>query len=270
MIHTYDFEQRSPEWEEARRGMVTASMVGKLISISPAPAESTDCPTCGAKAGGPCYSIARKEPTPIKVPHDTRALAAATLPPVYSPANTDTAKMLTATLAAERINGWSDPVFTTNHMLRVVVDEPIARYAYAEHYGVEVQQVGLVVRDDWGFKIGCSPDGLVGDEGGIECKSRLSRIQLLSVLAGEVPAENMAQVQCSLLTTGRKWWDFVSFCGGMHLWVKRVYPDPEWQRAIVEAVIQFEENAAAMIADYRAAVDGLPMTERTTYDLEIE
>lgn len=270
MIRTFDFEQRSPEWEDARRGMVTASMVGRLISISPADPTCTDCPTCGARAGGPCYSIARKEPTPIKVPHDTRALAAATLPPVYSPANTDTARMLTAALVAERINGWSDPTFQTNAMLRGVLDEPVARKAYADHYGTPVSEVGLIVRDDWGFSIGYSPDGLVGDDGLIECKSRLSRIQLLSVLAGEVPAENMAQMQTGLLVTGRKWCDYVSFCGGMHLWIKRVYPDPEWQRAIVEAVAQFEENAAAMIADYKAAVEGLPMTERTVYDLEIE
>ncbi len=269
MIRTYDFEQRSPEWEEARRGMVTASMVGKLVSINPAPAESTDCPTCRVEAGSPCISVARKEPTPIKVPHDTRALAAATLPPVYGPANTDTAKMLTALLVAERITGWSDPVFTTQNMFRGVLDEPIARKVYAEHYGA-VTEVGFIVRDDWGFSIGYSPDGLVGDDGLIEIKSRLSRIQLTSILAGDVPAENVAQIQCGLLVSGRKWCDYVSFCGGMPLWKTRVYPDPEWQRAIVEAVIQFEENAAAMIADYRAAVDGLPMTERTTYDLEIE
>ena len=81
MIRTYDFEQRSEEWHQARLGMVTASMVGRLIAISPAPAEMTDCPVCRQPAGEPCISLSRKEPTPIKVPHDTRALAAATLPP---------------------------------------------------------------------------------------------------------------------------------------------------------------------------------------------
>lgn len=269
MIHTYNFEQRSPEWEDARRGMVTASMVGRLVSINAADPTSTDCPQCYAAAGFPCISVARKEPTPIKIPHDRRALAAATLPPVISPAITDTAKMLTALLVAERITGWSDPVFTTNNMLRGVMDEPIAREVYSKHFA-PVTEVGFIVRDDWGFSVGYSPDGLVGDDGLVEFKSRLSRIQLTSILAGEVPAENMGQLQCGLLVTGRKWVDYVSFCGGMPLWPKRVYPDPEWQQAIVAAVRQFEENAAAMIADYYAAVEGLPATERTTYDLEIE
>jgi len=269
VIRTYDFEQRSPEWEDARRGMVTASMVGRLISISSADPTCTDCPQCGAQAGEPCISVARKEPTPIKVPHDRRALAAATLPPTISPAATDTAKMITALLVAERITGWSDPVFTTSNMIRGTLDEPIAREAYSKHFA-PVIEAGFIVRDDWGFSIGYSPDGLVGDDGLIEIKSRLSRIQLTSILAGEVPAENMAQIQCGLLVTGRKWCDYVSFCGGMPLWPKRVYSDPEWQQAIVAAVRQFEDNAADMIADYSAAVEGLPATERTTYDLEIE
>lgn len=267
-IRTYSFEQRSPEWEEARRGMVTASMVGRLVSISPADATCTECPQCGALAGDPCISVARKEPTPIKVPHDRRALAASTLPPVYGPATGDTAKMLTALLVAERITGWSDPVFVTGAMMRGTLDEPVAREAYSKHFA-PVTEVGFIVRDDWGFSIGYSPDGLVGDDGLIEIKSRLSRIQLTSILAGEVPAENMAQIQCGLLVTGRKWCDYVSFCGGMPLWRTRVYPDLEWHQAIVSAVAQFEETAAAMIADYSAAVEGLPATERSTYDLEM-
>ena len=269
VIRTYDFEQRSPEWFDIRRGMVTASMIGRLISISPADPTCTECPQCGAEAGWPCISVARKEPTPIKVPHDRRALAAATLPPVMAPATTDTAKMLTALLVAERITGWSDPVFTTNNMIRGTLDEPIAREAYSKHFAL-VTEVGFMVRDDWGFSIGYSPDGLVGDDGLIEIKSRLSRIQLTSILAGEVPSENMAQIQCGLLVTGRKWCDYVSFCGGMPLWRTRVFPDLEWFTAIRDAAALLECNAADMIADYHAAVEGLPATERTTYDLEIE
>lgn len=269
MIRTYDFEQRSAEWEAARLGMVTASMVGRLVSVGPAPAESTDCPVCHQQPGDPCISLSRKEPTPIKVPHDRRVVAASTLPPVYSPSTSDTAKATTALLVAERITGFSDPVFVNRDMERGVLDEPAAREVYSKTWA-PVEQVGFIVRDDWGFSIGYSPDGLVGEDGLIEVKSRRSGIQLLSVLADEVPAANMAQIQAGLLVSGRQWCDYVSFSGGMALWRKRVFPDPEWQRAIVEAVAEFERNAAQMLADYREAVEGLPMTERSTYDLEIE
>lgn len=268
MITVYDFEQRSAEWEDARRGMVTASMVGKLISIGPPEPTATDCPTCGAEASAPCVSVARKAPTAIKSCHESRALAAASLPPVYRPATTDAAKVLTTALVAERINGWSEPVNVTNDMLRGVLDEPLAREVYRQHYG-DVREVGMIVRDDWGFSIGYSPDGLVGDDGLIEIKSRRARIQLATVLADEVPAENVAQIQCGLLVSGRAWCDYVSYCGGMPMWRKRVYPDPEWQGAIVGAVRIFEDTAAEMVATYTERTAGLPATERTTYDMEI-
>jgi len=85
-----------------------------------------------------------------------------------------------------------------------------------------------------------------------------------------VPLENMAQIQCGLLVTGRDWLDYVSFCGGMPLWTKRVLPDPKWHEAIIDAVSAFEESAAQMIATYQAAVDGRPATERIDQYAEME
>jgi hypothetical protein len=78
-----------------------------------------------------------------------------------------------------------------------------------------------------------------------------------------VPSENIAQIQCGLLVSGRKWCDYVSFSGGMHLWVTRVYPDPQWFEVITAAAVEFEKAAEQMASDYLAAVEGLPLTERT-------
>ena len=94
------------------------------------------------------------------------------------------------------------------------------------------------------------------------CVSRLA-----TILADEVPPYYMAQLQCGLLVSGRKWIDFVSFVGGMPLYVKRVYPDTAWFAAIEEAVTTFETNAARMVADYETATTGLALTERM---LELE
>ena len=73
----------------------------------------------------------------------------------------------------------------------------------------------------------------------------------------------MAQLQTGLLVSGREWVDYVSYSGGMPLWVQRVTPDRAWFDAILAAVQAFEEAAASMAARYLAAVQGLPMTERT-------
>jgi predicted phage-related endonuclease len=127
-----------------------------------------------------------------------------------------------------------------------------------------------MVRDDWGFKIGYSPDGLVGDDGLIEIKSRRQKKHLQTILADEVPAENVAQLQCALLVSGREWVDYVSYCGGMPLYVKRVTPEQRWHDALLEAVEAFEQDAWSMTHAYRKATKGLPATERVVFgDVEL-
>ena len=177
------------------------------------------------------------------------------------PAANDHSRALVALLVAERITGWTDPTYMSDDMFRGVEDEPLAIAKYSEHYA-PVRTSGFMVRDDWGFRIGYSPDGLVGDDGLIEVKSRRPKKHLQTILAGEPPAENMAQLQCGLLVSGRKWCDYVSYCGGMPLWVKRVTPDERWHDAIVTAVRGLEETAAQMVQQYQAATKGLPSTDR--------
>lgn len=214
LIEFPDVIQGSDPWHDQRRGIVTASVVGRLLT-------STG-----------------------KV------------------ASNDTSRALVAQLVAERITGWTDPVYVSDDMLRGHDDEPRAVDVYAEHYA-PVTTTGFMVRDDWGFSIGYSPDGLVGDGGLVEVKSRRAKKQLQTILDDAVPAENMAQLQCGLLVSGREWCDYVSYCGGMPLYVKRVEPDPEWFDAITEAVSRFEETAADIVATYATATKDMPATERT-------
>lgn len=263
-------EQRSPEWYAARCGIVTASIVGKLITAGAPDATTVACPACNAAVASPCLSMAKgKTPTPIKTIHDARTAEASTLPPVYSVADNDTSRAITATLVAERITGTVEEGPITSDMWRGIDLEPIARDAYAAHYA-KVAEVGFMVDDRWGFPIGYSPDGLVGDDGLIEIKAPRSKTHILTVLAGDVPAHNMAQLQAGLLVSDRKWIDFIPYVGGLPLWKTRVYPDPAWQEAIVAAVANFETTAAEMVANYQAATEGLPATDRPINYGEIE
>jgi hypothetical protein len=211
-----DLVQGSDEWHDQRRGVLTASVIGGLLTATG------------------------------KV------------------ANNDTSRALTALLTAERITGYTDPTYVSDDMLRGIEDEPRAVERYSEHYETPVHNVGFMVRDDWGFAIGYSPDGMVGDDGLLEVKSRRQKKHLQTIVDDAVPAENMAQLQCGLLVSGRKWIDYVSYCGGMPMWVKRVTPDPAWQTALVEAAQQFEQTAAEMVAAYTPATEGLAATERVT------
>jgi hypothetical protein len=214
-----DITQGTPEWDDLRRGIVTASIVARLIT-------------------GKTLAVAHN----------------------------DESRGLTATLVAERITGHTDPTWQSNDMLRGQIEEPIARDLYSRHFA-EARETGFMVRDEWGFKIGWSPDGLVGDDGAIEIKSRRQKKHLQTMLADEVPPENVAQVQCALLVSGRAWIDYVSYCGGMPLWVKRVEPNQRWHDAIVAAVGAFEDAAVQMEADFYRATKGLPATERIDNNL---
>jgi hypothetical protein len=266
-----DLEQGSEQWHDQRRGMVTASVVGQLISVGYLGAGSFWCDECDAEPDDPCRSKVKRagEYGTIKTFHSGRtALAESSRTRLIEPARNDFSRGLTTLLAAERITGFTEPTYVSDDMWRGVESEPIARDLYSEHFA-PVHEVGFMVRQEDGWKLGYSPDGLVGDDGLIEIKAPRSKKQLATILAGQVPAENLPQCQAGLLVSGRKWLDFVSYNGGMPLFVTRVFPDPKWFDAITAAVQQFEQTAAEMTARYQVAIIGLPMTERVETEMVI-
>lgn len=266
MIEYPELVQGSDEWLQARCGIITASVVGTLIAREqPSPIECA-CPDCGSSPKQLCVSKARKDRAPVKTFHGLRVEAASALPSRLVTADDEKSRNLIYTLAAERVTGRVEEVFVSRDMQRGTDEEPFARDAYAEHHA-PVTELGFVTEDRWGFTIGYSPDGLVGDDGLIEIKSRRQKTHVEIVLADEVPTWHMAQIQCGLLVTGRKWCDYVDFSNGMHLFSKRVLPDPEWFAAIEEAACAAEEQVRDIVTRYDLAVANLPATERIP-DLE--
>jgi len=168
-------------------------------------------------------------------------------------------------LLAQRITGYVEPHYISDDMLRGHEDEIEAKIVYAEKYA-PVQEMGFITNDKWGFTIGCSPDALVGDDGGIECKSRRQKYQIETIIDDEMPAEYMLQVQTCLMVSERKWWDFISYSGGLPMMVKRVYPDTVAQEAIITAAGAFEARLAEKFAVYKekliANAERLTPTER--------
>lgn len=144
-------------------------------------------------------------------------------------------------LLAQRITGYTEPAYINDAMLRGQEDEIYARDLYSKNYA-PVTEMGFILNDKWGFEIGFSPDGLVGSDGFIEIKSRAQKFQVQTMLSNEVPAEHIMQLQTGLLVSEREWCDYVSYCGGMPMWVIRVYPDEKIQNAIIEASKAFEEK----------------------------
>jgi len=126
-------------------------------------------------------------------------------PKTQRPAANDKSRSIVAQLVAERITGYTDPTYVSDDMLRGVEDELRARDLYAEFYERPVREVGFLLRKEETWQLGYSPDGLVGDDGLIEVKAPRAKGHLSTILAGEVPADHMAQCQAGLLVSGREW-----------------------------------------------------------------
>jgi predicted phage-related endonuclease len=175
------------------------------------------------------------------------------LTPTLKIADNDKTRAHVFELLFQRITGFVEPRYISDDMLRGREDEILARDEYAKHYA-PVQNVGFVTNDRWGFTIGYSPDGLVGDDGLLECKSRRGKYQVQTIAENDIPAEYVLQLQTGLLVTGRRWIDFVSYSGGLPMFVKRVEPDPVIQSAIIAAATAFEARLAEMEREYMATL----------------
>jgi len=160
-------------------------------------------------------------------------------------------------LMAQRISNYVEPRWIGDDMLRGMEDEIEARNLYTKHFA-EVTECGLITNDKWGFVIGYSPDGLVGDDGLIEGKSRRQKFQVQTVVenvaTGTCPDEFAIQCQTGLLVSEREWLDFISYSGGLPMAVVRVHPDPVIQHAIVEAAGAFEARLSVKLATYRETI----------------
>jgi predicted phage-related endonuclease len=165
-------------------------------------------------------------------------------------------------LLFQRVTGFVEPQYVSDAMLRGQADEIYARAAYEENFA-PVTEVGFITNDRWRFTIGYSPDGLVGDDGLIEVKSRAGKYQVQTITENEVPEEYVLQLQTGLLVSERKWIDFISYSGGLPMFVKRVEADPLIQGAILAAATSFEAKLADKAREYRSTLASMPKVIET-------
>jgi len=147
-------------------------------------------------------------------------------------------------LVAERLTGEREEIYQSHHMIRGTELEPEARDMYCLMKDVEVQEVGFCLHDT--LKAGCSPDGLVGEDGGIEIKCPAPATHVEYLRGGVLPSRYKQQVMGCLWITQREWWDFVSYHPNMKPLIVRVERDEEYIAALEECVTKavnlIEEN----------------------------
>lgn len=128
--------------------------------------------------------------------------------------------------------------------------EPFARESYELETGNSVEEVGFMEHPNFEFA-GCSPDGLIGVDGGLEMKCPKSKIVHAERFITGVPDEYVPQIQGCMWVTDRAWWDFVSFDPRMpeshRILIIRVNRDSAFIDRLEKAVIKANDEANALL-----------------------
>jgi hypothetical protein len=112
-------------------------------------------------------------------------------------------------LVYDLVTGATPDQFQSFAMRRGVELEPHARAWYELATGEKVRKVGFVYGSE-AREWGCSPDGLVGENGGIEIKC-LSRSGFIAAVTGRLDEDYVIQAQGEMWVCGADWWDLVTY-----------------------------------------------------------
>ena len=136
------------------------------------------------------------------------------------------AKKYAINIAVEQLTGQkSESSYSNEHMERGHEQEPLARMEYEEAFFCDVTNGGFFEN----LGMGCSPDGLVSENGLIEIKSVIPSVHYDNIRRGNVDPAYKWQCYGNLMITEREYIDFVSYCAtfpeGKRLYVYRAYAE---------------------------------------------
>jgi hypothetical protein len=117
-------------------------------------------------------------------------------------------------------------------------------------HGVKVRRMGFVT--DEAMRYGCSPDGLIGDDDGLEVKCPRPQTHVQYLLDGVVPKDYLCQVHGCMYVTGRPRWTFLSYSRHFPALVVKVERDEVIQEAIKVALDLFLGKFAACVEKIEA------------------
>lgn len=158
-------------------------------------------------------------------------------------------------LVADSIWGVAPDGYESWQMERGRILEPHARAWYSITTKAKVHEVGFVYADE-SMAYGCSPDGIVGDDGGIEIKCPESKGYRAAIL-GDIDEDYIIQAHGNMWVCGRKWWDLVYYTettneGRGH--IVRIDRNDEMCAALAANVPAFAAEVRSMVAEATGTV----------------
>lgn len=118
-------------------------------------------------------------------------------------------------------------------------EENRAIKAYEFMNDVVVKKVGFIKNDDQ--NVGASPDGVVGEKGGVEVKVPNAK-NYLRIVAEENYNKYKTQMQCCMWISEREWWDLVIHNEAFGSHVKRFERDDDFIKKMEEHLNEFIEK----------------------------
>lgn len=146
-------------------------------------------------------------------------------------------KSYLAQKVAEKWLGGPLPSFNSIDMDFGKILEEEALPTYTLMTGQAIERVAFITRDDG--RVGCSPDGLIGERAGIEVKCPRPDTHTKYLLAGVLPEDYAVQVHGSMFVTGRPEWVFCSYSRHFPLFTLTIKRDEEIIGQIEKATEDF-------------------------------
>lgn len=208
-------QQGSPEWLQARSGVITASCFADAISVLTR--------VSGSKKAGDPTTISDKYAGDLAI------------------------EQISGMPYGEPPRAWT--------LARGQELEPKARLAYEMRTGLIAEEAGVVLTDDGtfgystdGFVNPIDVDGvLISCEGLIEIKCPVDSVKIRAMLETGDVSEYMHQMQGGMWITGAQWCDFIQYVPdleavGNDLFIKRVYRDDEFIADMAAKLLQFSQR----------------------------
>lgn len=224
VISTTELRQRTIEWRQLRLGDVTASRFRDVLT----PPRTKAARENGEWSVTACRYMVEKLTELITCqPSDT--------------VQTEAMRWGTEWESA----AFEEAVPLIEKLFGATLIAPVGEFAYIHHPTED--------------RIGCSPDGIIGDDGLLELKCPENpQNNMWTVWTGTMPENHLPQIQGSLWITGRKWYAFGSFdprvanSGLEPLWITTVERDEEYIEQLAQRVTAFRDW---LMEEYHTLVD---------------
>lgn len=163
---------------------------------------------------------------------------------------------------AEKMTGQSSEHYMSSAMQWGIETEPQARAAYESRMGAIVETTGFVPHHRIP-STGCSPDGLVGDDGLVEIKCPETRTHIRYLIDAEIDEKYQLQMQWQMACCNRAWCDYVSYDPRLPLScslnIKRVNRDDakiaEMERLVIEFLLEVKFSMDALESGHLESSD---------------